>query len=286
MTMTLRILLLLLLCSAATSAPAQSEAEKVDPPAPSEDAEKKPSPQDAPPVEESPAGGGSAGSGSAGDGAAGDGSGAGITDDFDPLDAELEALGAEELGAMDQITALTRDIADNMKQIEELLDRKDTGASTQAIQTRTVEQIDELIELIEQSSSSSGGGGEGGGQQRGSSTQEQDQRRGGKNRQVGGAQQQREQQRRLEELERQRREEEGRNEPQDSPGDTRNDGTRDLEMPPEDEGSPDGAADERGRWGRLPRTEIEKMYDKGRRQLPDKYRILLEEYFRRLPTGD
>ena len=37
----------------------------------------------------------------------------------------------------------------------------------------------------------------------------------------------------------------------------------------------------RGRWGRLPKTEIEKMYDNGRRKLPEKYRILLEDYFRR-----
>ncbi len=28
------------------------------------------------------------------------------------------------------------------------------------------------------------------------------------------------------------------------------------------------------------------MYDSGRRQLPEKYRILLEEYFRRLPEAE
>ena len=40
-----------------------------------------------------------------------------------------------------------------------------------------------------------------------------------------------------------------------------------------------------GRWGRLPRTDIEQMYEIGRRKLPEKYRILLEEYFRRLPAS-
>ncbi|MGE4614133.1 MAG: hypothetical protein AAEJ46_07360 [Planctomycetota bacterium] len=38
-----------------------------------------------------------------------------------------------------------------------------------------------------------------------------------------------------------------------------------------------------GRWGRLPKTVIQRMYDNGRRQLPEKYRILLEDYFRKLP---
>ncbi|MCI0651248.1 MAG: hypothetical protein L0Z55_05135 [Planctomycetes bacterium] len=38
-----------------------------------------------------------------------------------------------------------------------------------------------------------------------------------------------------------------------------------------------------GRWGRLPQRVIEQMYDNGQRKLPEKYRLVLEEYFRRLP---
>lgn len=41
----------------------------------------------------------------------------------------------------------------------------------------------------------------------------------------------------------------------------------------------------RGRWGRLPKTVIQRMYDNGRRKLPEKYRILLEDYFRKLPEN-
>ena len=41
-----------------------------------------------------------------------------------------------------------------------------------------------------------------------------------------------------------------------------------------------------GRWGRLPKRVVEEMYDNGRRKLPEKYRLLLEEYFGRLPHQD
>ena len=40
-----------------------------------------------------------------------------------------------------------------------------------------------------------------------------------------------------------------------------------------------------GKWGRLPKRAIEQMYDNGRRTLPEKYRLVLEEYFRRLPQS-
>lgn len=55
--------------------------------------------------------------------------------------------------------------------------------------------------------------------------------------------------------------------------------------PPEDEGALIDRQG-RGRWGRLPAAEIERMYDNWRRTLPEKYRVILEEYFRRLPVGD
>ncbi|MFN0059709.1 MAG: hypothetical protein ACKVX7_14725 [Planctomycetota bacterium] len=41
-----------------------------------------------------------------------------------------------------------------------------------------------------------------------------------------------------------------------------------------------------GRWGRLPPSVVEQMYDNGRRKLPMKYQVLLEEYFRRLPATE
>lgn len=197
----------------------------------------------------------------------------------DALDAALDELGPGDitggLGAMDEITRLTREIRENMKKIEELLDRKDTSASTQGAQSRTIEQIDELIELVEaacQSGSCSSGQSGGGGQS--SANQEKDQARSGKKQDQVSSQTKPEQQ--------QRPQSTGAR-PEDSPEQGRNDQTSEGDLPPEPAGDL-REQEGRGRWGRLPRTEIEKMYDNGRRQLPEKYRILLEDYFRRLPT--
>ena len=197
----------------------------------------------------------------------------------EPLDAALDELGPGDLtgglGAMDEITRLTREIRENMKKIEELLNRRETGAPTQGAQSRTIEQIDTLIDLVESacSSSSSGGGSQGKGAQS-SSTQEQDQRRSGR-KQEGISSEQRSRS--------ERRPEPTGKTPEESPVQGRNDQTSEGELPPEEAGDL-REQEGRGRWGRLPRTEIEKMYDNGRRQLPEKYRILLEDYFRRLPT--
>ena len=36
----------------------------------------------------------------------------------------------------------------------------------------------------------------------------------------------------------------------------------------------------------LPGKVVEQMYDNGKRKLPERYRVLLEEYFRRLPLSE
>ena len=198
---------------------------------------------------------------------------------IDPLDVELDRLDGQGLGGgMDEITKLTREISENMKAIEKLLDKKDTGEQTQSTQSATIEQIEKLIVLVEAaSSSSSGGGGGSSGKPQSSSGQEKDQQRSQKNRSMSQEQKQEEGG---------KKPQSSGSEPEDSPQPTKNNQTSEGELPPEDEGELNDKADGRGRWGRLPRTEIEKMYDNGRRQLPEKYRILLEEYFRRLPTED
>ncbi len=74
----------------------------------------------------------------------------------------------------------------------------------------------------------------------------------------------------------------GQNQPQDGSEQVRNDRTTDGEIPPGEIGD---LRDQRGagRWGRLPKTVIQRVYDNGKRKLPEKYRILLEDYFRKLP---
>ena len=64
-----------------------------------------------------------------------------------------------------------------------------------------------------------------------------------------------------------------------------NNRTAEGELPPEEQGQ---LKDRKGsgRWGRLPKTVIQKMYDNGRRKLPEKYRVLLEDYFRKLPESN
>ncbi len=55
----------------------------------------------------------------------------------------LDDLGDEE---KDPILGLVNDIQENMKSIEDLLKRRSTGSETQTLQTKTIEQIEKLIE--------------------------------------------------------------------------------------------------------------------------------------------
>lgn len=66
------------------------------------------------------------------------------------------------------------------------------------------------------------------------------------------------------------------------PGETRHDQSSAGSMPEVGEGELK-SRNGQGRWGRLPKTVIEQVYENGKRQLPARYRVLLEEYFRRLP---
>lgn len=188
-------------------------------------------------------------------------------DDLDPLDI----LGGEGGG---RIGELVNEISENFRKIEDLLNRKDTGAENQGLQTRTIDKIDLLIDEVEKATCSSSGPGSSSSQQ-----QNPEQESSSSDQQIGSQQQKIEQQGSSPEEKNQTMEEGG--EP-NNPGESRFDETSEGELPPGEQGNLNDRQG-RGRWGRLPRTVIEKMYDNGRRKLPEKYRILLEDYFRRLP---
>lgn len=82
----------------------------------------------------------------------------------------------------------------------------------------------------------------------------------------------------------QQRTEQAQNEPKDSKK-VPNNQTQEGVMPPSETGQLTNR-EGKGRWGRLPGKVVEQVYDNGKRQLPERYRLLLEEYFRRLPLAD
>ena len=65
--------------------------------------------------------------------------------EIDPLDAELDRLGEEGEGVAKK---LFDEIENNMREVERLLGRKDTGESSQSRQVQTIETIEKLIEEL------------------------------------------------------------------------------------------------------------------------------------------
>lgn len=178
----------------------------------------------------------------------------------------------------DPLKQLMDEIARNMKTIEALLNRRETGGQCQDLQAATVRKIDELIEELQKQSSCSSSGSC-------SSGQPQPGQQGQASR--SGDQQRSESQRQLEERAAQQRKQPG-----GSSGDPEstekvpNNETREVARPARET---EGELRERagvGRWGRLPGKVVEQMYDNGKRKLPERYRVLLEEYFRRLPLSE
>ena len=194
-----------------------------------------------------------------------------------PLD-ELKGAGTEQ----DPFQELFEDISNNMKRIEELLNQRETGGSCQEVQKQTLERIDELIVLVEKAcQQASGGQGVQGGQ---ASKQHQPSRSQKQSRQ--------QQQQSERELQRNRDEQLGQQEQQqkpmdgepESPDQVPNTRTSEGEMPPALVGDLQ-PREGFGRWGQLPKRLIEEMYDNGNRKLPEKYRLVLEEYWRQLPKS-
>ncbi|MFQ5654044.1 MAG: hypothetical protein ACE5GW_04860 [Planctomycetota bacterium] len=240
---TILILPIALPCAAQGNAGQGTDVEKLKPP-PSGD-------------ERAPAGEGK--EGEAADTAAGEEQRRG--DEENPLDG----IGMEGQSA---IRKLLDEITRNMQRIEKLLNQDRVGEATQDKQLRAVEQIEKLIEEVERATSYSSGGG-GGTQQPQQGESSEDQALGRKQQQM------------KEEMQRRKQQGEANMEPQ-SPEKVPNDRTTEGQVPPVEVGNLKDRQG-RGRWGRLPKTVIEQMYDNGRRKLPEKYRMLLEEYFRKLP---
>lgn len=197
--------------------------------------------------------------------------------ELDPLDGLSKLTG----GAADPIDKLIDEMSENMKAIEELLNRGETGASTQAAQAKSIETIDRLIEEVEKrcsscSSSSSSGKPS---QSKPSQGQSKDQKRSQSQRQL--EEQAKQQQKQQANQPKQQQQQGEPRDPQKSP----NNQTREGQLPTNKTGELTDRQGE-GRWGRLPGKVVEQMYDNGKRKLPERYRVLLEEYFRRLPLSE
>ncbi|MEM7262686.1 MAG: hypothetical protein AAF488_11905, partial [Planctomycetota bacterium] len=66
-------------------------------------------------------------------------------------EAEADEPTAEDLekmvqGAQDNVEKILDDMSENMREIEKLLEGKNTGASTQKRQQKVLDQLDQLIE--------------------------------------------------------------------------------------------------------------------------------------------
>ena len=194
---------------------------------------------------------------------------------INPLDG-LQPLSG---GGGDPIEQLIDEMSSNMKTIEELLNQGQTGASTQDVQTKTIETIDQLIKEVEKRcsscSSSSGSGSKQASQSQGK--QPKDQKR-------SNAQRKLEERTKQEQLSQQQKQQQQKGEPR-NPENSPNNQTREGQLPPDKAGKLTGRQGQ-GRWGRLPGKVVEQMYDNGKRKLPERYRVLLEEYFRRLPLSE
>lgn len=66
----------------------------------------------------------------------------------DPLDVELDRLDAQGTAGKSTAGKLLEEIEENMRQVEKLLSRKETGEESQSRQLKTVEQIEKLIEEL------------------------------------------------------------------------------------------------------------------------------------------
>lgn len=67
-------------------------------------------------------------------------------EEVDPLDVELDRLETEAIEGKDVAGKLLEEIEENMRAVEKLLARKETGEESQSRQQKTIEQIEKLIE--------------------------------------------------------------------------------------------------------------------------------------------
>lgn len=185
-----------------------------------------------------------------------------------------------------KVNNLFNDITRNMKRIEDMLNKKQSGSETQKQQKALTHKMDDLIEALQkmQQSSQSGGGG--------GSSQDKQQKSGGSQ---GKDQKAEEHQRKneggkqgKEELQKRGKEQakdqvQGENEkPKDGKGQTGEEQKRAPgEMNPES-GQSGGANRFGGGWGFLPGEIRALLRARGRSGVPQKYADIIRRYFERL----
>ncbi len=175
---------------------------------------------------------------------------------------------------------LLDEIGENMKRIEEMLNQKETSASTQDLEQQTIEKIDELIRKVEACTRTSQSSSQGRGGQRSSASQSEDQKRPGQQEELSRREMSRAEQER--EKEQSAAQQEPKTGEPDGAEKVPNTGST-YGRPPELEMGELRDRQGLGKWGNLPKRAIEQMYDNGNRKLPEKYRLILEEYWRKLP---
>ncbi len=189
------------------------------------------------------------------------------------------------------LESLFGDITRNMDLIEQMLNRKDSGADCQGSQQQLVGKIDKLIEELKKRQSSSGGGSSGSDQSKGgkdSRNQEAEKKQRELEKMQGRAPKDKSAQQQGGKKPEPGKEEKGTldKDGKEEQGKAPNDGVDAKKPLPPGEGGPLNERSGTGGWGFLPGEVRALIEASGRPGVPAKYEGIIKRYFQRLSEGD